>query len=172
VQPDASASECTFPQCHLKFNLFHRRHHCRKCGKIFCDPHSPPSLRLNPKTLQYTDNTALPLVRGCPSCYLEYQDWLINKPTRQNSFGSDTLGREEDGISIRKNSDRNRMRYPIFANLYQDSTILPHRKGRTILNTGRHSNRNLSALCSVILCLNSSLGRWIIRCVHTLNTLL
>lgn len=33
--PDASAKECT--GCGRGFNLFRRRHHCRRCGLIFCN---------------------------------------------------------------------------------------------------------------------------------------
>lgn len=32
--PDASAESCT--KCHRLFTLFLRRHHCRRCGWIFC----------------------------------------------------------------------------------------------------------------------------------------
>ncbi|KAJ3415098.1 hypothetical protein HDV05_005506 [Chytridiales sp. JEL 0842] len=34
-QPDSTALSCT--QCTKRFTLFIRRHHCRWCGKIFCD---------------------------------------------------------------------------------------------------------------------------------------
>ncbi|EFA79837.1 FVYE domain-containing protein [Heterostelium album PN500] len=35
-KPDQSALECT--SCKSPFTLIRRRHHCRKCGSIFCDP--------------------------------------------------------------------------------------------------------------------------------------
>ncbi|KAI8832206.1 hypothetical protein BC829DRAFT_408812 [Chytridium lagenaria] len=34
-QPDATASSCS--GCSKRFSLFVRRHHCRCCGKVFCD---------------------------------------------------------------------------------------------------------------------------------------
>ncbi|EGG22431.1 FVYE domain-containing protein [Cavenderia fasciculata] len=34
--PDQSAIECT--GCQSPFSIIRRRHHCRKCGLIFCDP--------------------------------------------------------------------------------------------------------------------------------------
>jgi tetratricopeptide (TPR) repeat protein len=34
-QPDKTASSCTL--CSSNFTFFHHRHHCRSCGKIFCD---------------------------------------------------------------------------------------------------------------------------------------
>jgi hypothetical protein len=38
-QPDSQASVCN--QCHTPFNLITRRHHCRACGKIFCNTCAP-----------------------------------------------------------------------------------------------------------------------------------
>jgi Ca2+-binding EF-hand superfamily protein len=34
---DDDAKECANAQCALPFTLIRRRHHCRACGKIFCD---------------------------------------------------------------------------------------------------------------------------------------
>ncbi|KOS14580.1 fyve-domain-containing protein [Malassezia pachydermatis] len=34
-EPDEDAKECR--QCGRSFTLFYRRHHCRLCGKIYCD---------------------------------------------------------------------------------------------------------------------------------------
>lgn len=33
---DKDVTQCT--QCSVEFGIFTRRHHCRSCGKIFCDP--------------------------------------------------------------------------------------------------------------------------------------
>jgi hypothetical protein len=38
-QPDAAAKCCS--HCEVKFRLFVRRHHCRKCGLIFCHACAP-----------------------------------------------------------------------------------------------------------------------------------
>lgn len=49
--PDASSTECE--GCHAVFDMWCRRHHCRKCGGVFCStcapkqastPQSPPQL--------------------------------------------------------------------------------------------------------------------------------
>ena len=32
--PDASATECM--ACNMSFSFFRRRHHCRRCGALFC----------------------------------------------------------------------------------------------------------------------------------------
>ena len=43
--PDASAKECT--GCGRGFNLFRRRHHCRRCGLIFCNACAPKRVLAN-----------------------------------------------------------------------------------------------------------------------------
>jgi len=35
-KPDQSAIACN--SCQSNFTIIRRRHHCRKCGGIFCDP--------------------------------------------------------------------------------------------------------------------------------------
>ncbi|KIJ21335.1 1-phosphatidylinositol-4-phosphate 5-kinase [Paxillus involutus ATCC 200175] len=35
-KPDALASTCDNFYCHVKFSVLERRHHCRKCGGVFC----------------------------------------------------------------------------------------------------------------------------------------
>jgi hypothetical protein len=34
-KPDEMANECSL--CGLRFGLFVRKHHCRKCGEIYCN---------------------------------------------------------------------------------------------------------------------------------------
>eukprot|EP01091_Cochliopodium_minus_P001152 TRINITY_DN1102_c0_g1_i1.p1 TRINITY_DN1102_c0_g1~~TRINITY_DN1102_c0_g1_i1.p1 ORF type:complete len:204 (+),score=24.33 TRINITY_DN1102_c0_g1_i1:19-630(+) len=43
-QPDWQASSCT--SCSIDFSLFIRKHHCRNCGKIFCDSCSQYKMNL------------------------------------------------------------------------------------------------------------------------------
>ncbi|KAI0344259.1 FYVE-domain-containing protein [Trametopsis cervina] len=35
-KPDSQASRCDIFLCSRKFSIFERRHHCRKCGGVFC----------------------------------------------------------------------------------------------------------------------------------------
>jgi hypothetical protein len=38
-QPDVEVTYC--PICHSQFNIFVRKHHCRKCGRVVCNACSP-----------------------------------------------------------------------------------------------------------------------------------
>ncbi|KAG5930413.1 hypothetical protein E4U42_001660 [Claviceps africana] len=46
-KPDSESSICDDPGCKRTFNYFVRRHHCRKCGDIFCDWHSSATVPLD-----------------------------------------------------------------------------------------------------------------------------
>ncbi|XP_065832571.1 zinc finger FYVE domain-containing protein 21-like [Oscarella lobularis] len=34
---DSTTPMCSNPSCGTQFDFFHRRHHCRICGKVYCD---------------------------------------------------------------------------------------------------------------------------------------
>lgn len=73
---------CDEPSCTRRFNYFVRRHHCRRCGNIFCDTHSPYSIPLdedasfNPKG---TDS------RSCAHCYMTYRAWCSQASSDSDS---------------------------------------------------------------------------------------
>ncbi|KAI1898043.1 hypothetical protein AGOR_G00068260 [Albula goreensis] len=58
--PDSACDHCT--GCHAPFTLLRRRHHCRRCGKIFCARCSPNEAPL-PCLGQHTP------VRVCNHCF-------------------------------------------------------------------------------------------------------
>jgi len=62
-RPDAESPECTL--CGTAFRITLRRHHCRHCGEVVCDPCSRGRLTL--------ENLNLPDARVCDDCLLMVQ---------------------------------------------------------------------------------------------------
>ncbi|GAA5832707.1 hypothetical protein JCM11251_005729 [Rhodosporidiobolus azoricus] len=63
-KPDEAVDNCADPDCHQRFDLLNRRHHCRTCGDIFCASHSSRSTLLWPST---EDDSVAPFTpRGTP----------------------------------------------------------------------------------------------------------
>ncbi|KAI9139749.1 hypothetical protein BKA69DRAFT_1126311 [Paraphysoderma sedebokerense] len=62
-KPDSEATNCS--SCARPFTFFVRRHHCRKCGDIFCSACSPHYVRLN-QYASFHDHGVL--VRVCEAC--------------------------------------------------------------------------------------------------------
>lgn len=61
-KPDSSALNCDNFYCRARFSLVQRRHHCRKCGGVFCN-------RCSARTTSLLDLSALPFMhppRGTP----------------------------------------------------------------------------------------------------------
>jgi hypothetical protein len=58
--------------CPTSFGLFERRHHCRKCGDIFCSVHCSNYFRLD-QFAQFHPKGVLS--RGCDNCASDYIQW-------------------------------------------------------------------------------------------------
>lgn len=86
LQADAESEVCDDPTCKKYFNYFVRRHHCRRCGNIFCDPHS---MQFVPLDESANFNPRGNPVRACNHCYLEFMAWR----SRSNSPASSVVGR-------------------------------------------------------------------------------
>ncbi|PHH89939.1 hypothetical protein CDD83_4915 [Cordyceps sp. RAO-2017] len=67
-KPDPQSSVCDDPTCKRNFSYFVRRHHCRKCGNIFCDWHSNLVLPLDQDA---NFNPRAALSRACNHCFRE-----------------------------------------------------------------------------------------------------
>ncbi|KAI9486200.1 MAG: hypothetical protein EXX96DRAFT_34869 [Benjaminiella poitrasii] len=78
-KPDADASHCDYLGCSTTFGLFERRHHCRKCGDIFCAQHCSNYFRLD-SDAQF--DVRGQLARGCDGCAKDYREWRL-KATKQ-----------------------------------------------------------------------------------------
>jgi len=80
---------CDHATCKRYFSYFTRRHHCRKCGHIFCDQHSAFEIPLdqdanfNPRGVPS---------RACGHCYAQFKEWrnLANSkpPSRDSPEGA------------------------------------------------------------------------------------
>lgn len=71
---DESVIECGIPGCRKKFNFFERRHHCRKCGGIFCKEHTLHYLYIN-HLAQFTMGGRGTLSRVCSKCINDYREF-------------------------------------------------------------------------------------------------
>ncbi|EFY90737.1 Zn finger protein [Metarhizium acridum] len=81
-KPDPESTVCDDPTCKRTFNYFVRRHHCRKCGNIFCDWHSSAVLPLDQNG---SFNPRAGPSRTCNHCFQEVKA-LVH--TRNNSQSS------------------------------------------------------------------------------------
>ncbi|KAI8888966.1 hypothetical protein K501DRAFT_209400 [Backusella circina FSU 941] len=71
-KPDSDSTKCGFPSCQTHFGLFERRHHCRRCGDIFCSVHCSNYFRLDEHAEFHPRGI---LSRGCDTCAGKYMRW-------------------------------------------------------------------------------------------------
>ncbi|TIB67874.1 FYVE-domain-containing protein [Wallemia mellicola] len=80
-KPDSDSAECDIVTCSTSFNLLERRHHCRKCGGVFCQPHSSHSASLVDTTScdyilpRKNDTSRNVVARVCDDCYQDLTSW-------------------------------------------------------------------------------------------------
>lgn len=86
LQPDSESTICDETTCPRYFSYFNRRHHCRRCGNIFCDAHSPYTVPLDQDANYHPKGTRS---RSCEHCYLDYRRWAIARSSRSNSETSE-----------------------------------------------------------------------------------
>jgi hypothetical protein len=79
LQPDASAAQCDLAACARRFGVFARRHHCRRCGLIFCAEHSA---RLVPLDQHARFHDRAPRFRACVDCVGDYGVWAAERARR------------------------------------------------------------------------------------------
>ncbi|KAK3065861.1 hypothetical protein LTS18_002305, partial [Coniosporium uncinatum] len=89
-QPDSASIQCDYPSCTTTFSLYNRRHHCRRCGNLFCQPHST---RVVPLDQEARFHPKGPRSRSCDMCYSDYRAWHDARKSRSNSdAGSNPAG--------------------------------------------------------------------------------
>ncbi|OCL08547.1 hypothetical protein AOQ84DRAFT_292923 [Glonium stellatum] len=102
LQPDNSTSVCSASACHKPFSFFDRRHHCRRCGGIFCGAHSSNTVRLNQHALFHPNGS---YYRACDRCFSNYREWQSRRKSissSENSVGSSTAVSIESPITAKR----------------------------------------------------------------------
>lgn len=89
MQDDSASSMCDVTACTSSFSLFTRRHHCRRCGDIFCDTHSSTAIPLDQNAEFHPAGT---YVRACDFCFKKFQDW---EHARSRSNSEDSTAEQE-----------------------------------------------------------------------------
>jgi len=89
---DESVQQCR--DCQRRFNFLTRRHHCRRCGRIFCDRCSSYRALLDPSDIvhdpAFPEHSATPsLQRVCQSCHE-----VVNTGVPSALHGSRTMSLE------------------------------------------------------------------------------
>ena len=84
-QSDADSTICDEPSCMRHFNYWTRRHHCRRCGNIFCDPHSAFEIPLDQDANYNPRGT---MSRACQHCYNEFKSWRSRTNSQASSISS------------------------------------------------------------------------------------
>lgn len=72
---DELVNKCGIPTCSKVFNFFERRHHCRKCGGIYCKEHTSHYLYIN-HLAQFTTGGRGTLSKVCDNCIEEYNEFM------------------------------------------------------------------------------------------------
>lgn len=79
-QPDSSAASCA--ACPTPFTFIERKHHCRRCGYIFCSKHSNYTVMLD---FNAEFSPAGQSSRACPRCRRDFELWMspadVQRPT-------------------------------------------------------------------------------------------
>lgn len=107
---DEAVLKCGIATCPKVFNFFERRHHCRKCGGIFCKEHTSHYLYIN-HLAQFTTGGRGTLSKVCDNCIREYNEFI------KHEFGVDISNHSQPRTSTYANSlavrdgsnDRSRM---------------------------------------------------------------
>ncbi|KAH8731606.1 hypothetical protein GQ44DRAFT_604360 [Phaeosphaeriaceae sp. PMI808] len=86
-QADGSTQICQATACQEPFGFFQRRHHCRKCGGIFCWQHSSKQVRLDELARFHPDGA---LHRACDRCHGSFREWEHLRSSRTNSESSES----------------------------------------------------------------------------------
>lgn len=88
---DVSRNSCAY--CDKQFSFFERRHHCRRCGDIFCAQHTSHLLKLGADA-QFTIGGSGMLCKVCDNCIKDYEVFVRSK------FGDTTLAKKSSVVKL------------------------------------------------------------------------
>jgi len=104
-KPDSEARICDSPRCVREFSFYNRRHHCRRCGNVFCGQHSYRFLPLNQNGRVHPQGISS---RVCISCYGDYKriraarrTESISSSSTSSTISSASPNTPREGLSIR-----------------------------------------------------------------------
>ncbi|KAI8334364.1 hypothetical protein BC941DRAFT_454550 [Chlamydoabsidia padenii] len=103
---DEDVVYCAYSGCSKRFGLFTRRHHCRKCGDIFCSIHCSNYLRLNQDSEFHPQGF---LSRGCDDCADKWKQPALVSTTSSSTSTTDETDdnkSEEEGDLGQKRKNR------------------------------------------------------------------
>ncbi len=112
-RPDGEALECG--ACGAEFSLLRRRHHCRRCGGVFCDPCSAARerlLRLDTPTRVRVCARCAPRARLENACEEQHYPLLLGGDVFAKR--SRLLGRERR-VELILSPDRRHLRYRVLS---------------------------------------------------------
>ncbi|KAJ3506928.1 hypothetical protein NM208_g16022 [Fusarium decemcellulare] len=132
-KPDSESSVCDDPTCKRTFSYFTRRHHCRKCGNIFCDFHSTFAVPLD-QDAKFNPRAAPS--RTCRHCFEEFKSWYSRNSSRASSAASSDAPNPVPSTPIAAGGQGDR------SELLEDPRLLPVYLG---IGTGAPSRRTRDA---------------------------
>lgn len=98
-------------ECQRRFNLLLRRHHCRRCGRIFCDNCSSYKALLDPS--QIAHDPVLPVYIGtgsshrvCRSCFDAVNSGPVSKIARPGSVSLKSIVIDQTRLTIPSRSSQ------------------------------------------------------------------
>jgi hypothetical protein len=86
-QHDNESVICDDATCTKYFTYFTRKHHCRRCGNVFCHQHSSHLIPLDQDANYHPSGS---WERSCEHCHKDFQRWKDARSSRSNSSSSNT----------------------------------------------------------------------------------
>lgn len=98
-KPDELSKHCDLPSAHCTrtFSVFWRRHHCRRCGLIFCHLHSLYTVPLDQDANFHPLGS---LSRVCGRCLAQWNTWI----ERHSSAAKENRGYINDHIKLEQST--------------------------------------------------------------------